>query len=86
MAQISFKACLLMLFLIIQFIGPNKTVHADRSPLAISATVLLGRNDPNSTQLAQLADQAINSDRIPIGSNGLAEPANPSERKLILSS
>lgn len=77
MAQISFKACLLMLFLIIQFIGTNKTVYADQSPLAISATVLLGRNDPNSTQLAQLADQAINSDRIPIGSNGLAEPANP---------
>lgn len=86
MAQIFSKACLLMLFSIIQFNATTKnittkTACADQCTLAISAAVLLGRGDPNSTQLAQLADQAINSNRIPISSNGLAELSNPFRKR-----
>ena len=80
MAQISPKACLLMLFIIFQHSGTIKTACADQSTSAISAAILFGQIDPNSTQLAQLADQALNSDRILIGhrgSNELTEPYNP---------
>ncbi|MDC3224135.1 hypothetical protein OAU26_04300 [Mariniblastus sp.] len=77
MAQISPKACLLMLFIIFQLSGTSETASADQSPLAISAAVLLGRSTSNSAQLARLADQAINSNRIPIGSNRLMDLPNP---------
>lgn len=82
MAQIFSKACLLMLFLIIQFTFTTKTACADQSTLAISAAVLLGGGDPNSTQLAQLADKAFNANRIPIGSNGSAELSNPFRKRV----
>ncbi len=80
MAQISPKACLLMLFIIFQYSGTIETARADQSTSAISAAILFGQSDPNSTQLALLADQALNSDRILIGNDGsneLTEPYNP---------
>ena len=77
MAQISPKAYLLMLFIIFQLSGTSETASANQSPLAISAAVLLGRSTSNSAQLARLADQAINSNRIPMGSNRLMDLPNP---------
>ncbi len=81
MAQISPKACLLVLFILIQYSGPTKTVRADQSTSVISTAILFGRGDPNSARLAQLADQALNSNRVPVGINGggndLSEPTNP---------
>lgn len=81
MAQISPKACLLLLLLIFQYVGATETACADQSNAAVSAAILLGRSDPNSTRPAQLADQALNSNRILSasnrGSNDLHGSTNP---------
>ncbi len=81
MAQISPKACLLVLFIIIQYSGTTKTAYGDQSTSVISTAILFGQNDPNSTRLARLADQALNSNRVPTGINGasndLPELINP---------
>ena len=81
MAQISPKACLLLLLLIFQYVGATETACADQSNAAVSAAILLGKGDPNSTRPAQLADQALNSNRILSGNNrgskDLHGPTNP---------
>ena len=68
MAQISPKACLFMLFITIQSLNTTKTSRADQSPPAISMAKISELGESNSARLTRFVDQAINTNRLSVGS------------------
>ena len=68
MAQISPKACLFMLFITIQSLNTTETSRADQSPPAISMAKISELGESNSARLTRFVDQAINTNRLSVGS------------------